>query len=185
MSESYCGKCGNAVQPKDRFCRKCGASLGTPTIAAKPAKSAAPVQELSSQSTPLAPAAQQQTVDDRQQLPAPQMEGGEKRKGTPFTTGLLIGGASGFALMFIAGVMTIPTMLGLPQNSTFSCIVFLLAIGAAYGAGQWGKHFAKAKGLAQPSAIGQGTGGVLGGLIGAIAFSIIMVTVILTAFSKF
>ena len=27
MSETYCGNCGNAVQPNDRFCQKCGAPL--------------------------------------------------------------------------------------------------------------------------------------------------------------
>ena len=27
MAQDFCGKCGNAVQPKDRFCRKCGSPL--------------------------------------------------------------------------------------------------------------------------------------------------------------
>ena len=184
MTEMYCEKCGNAVQPKDRFCRKCGSPLGSKNVVVEHAKPETPVKKRSSQSPPPVSPDLQQAGNDEQQFLKSQIET-EKReniKGTPFKTGLLIGGAKGFAFMFVVGAITIPILLGTGHSTSFTCIMFLLAVGAAYGAGQWANHFAKAKGLAPSSVVGEGIGGVIGGLIGAVIFSIIMVSAALSIF---
>jgi len=62
MTPNYCGKCGNAVQPKDIYCFKCGSRLGSKNVEAKQPESATPVQEQSSQSTPPISPEQQQEV---------------------------------------------------------------------------------------------------------------------------
>lgn len=36
MPNIYCIKCGNAVRPEDRFCRKCGTSIGSKTVKTQP-----------------------------------------------------------------------------------------------------------------------------------------------------
>ena len=35
MAQGFCGKCGNAIQPKDRFCRKCGSPLDSTDVSTK------------------------------------------------------------------------------------------------------------------------------------------------------
>jgi hypothetical protein len=181
MTQDHCEKCGSVIQPNDRFCRKCGSRLVRVTVEADRPEPKAPAQE---QSLPAAlPAASSQHQPDRdgQELLKPPREGTESlgKRGTPFRTGLLLGSAKGFAFMFVAGTITIPTMLGAAQNSTYGCVMFLLAVGAAYGAGQWAKHFARSKGLAPSSVIGEGVGAVIGGLLGAVLFSIIIVFMIM------
>jgi len=64
MTQNYCGKCGNRVQPKDLYCCRCGARLGSKNIEPKQPEPAAPVQKQSSQSPPLIPPVQQQTTPD-------------------------------------------------------------------------------------------------------------------------
>jgi len=179
MALSYCGNCGNAVQPEDLFCVKCGSPLGSKIVVAEPTGSVVPVGKESSSSPPPVSPDQQPAVSNEQQLSKPKLEGEKGTKGTPFKTGFLIGGISGFTFMFIMGIVTIPTLLEIDHNSGSTCIVFLAAIGVAYGAGQLGKQFAKTKGLAPPSGIGEGVGSVIGGLIGAVIFSIILAIVIL------
>ena len=183
MPDNYCKNCGNAVQPKDLYCRKCGSQLGSKIGVAEHTKSTTPIQKRSSQSTPPVSPDQQKTVNDGQQFLKPQIEKGEREsiKGTPFKTGLLIGGARVFAFMFVVGAITITNMLRTGQNTSFTCIMFLLAVGAAYGAGQWAKHFAKAKGLAPPSVVDEVIGVVIGGLIGAFIFSIIIAFAVLAS----
>jgi len=57
MAQNYCEKCGNAVQPKDLYCVKCGSRLGS-----KISASATPVQKQSSNSIPpISPEQQQKT----------------------------------------------------------------------------------------------------------------------------
>ena len=57
MAQDYCEKCGNAVQPKDLYCVKCGSRLGS-----KISASATPVQKQSSNSIPpISPEQQQKT----------------------------------------------------------------------------------------------------------------------------
>jgi hypothetical protein len=182
MAQSYCGNCGNAVQPEDLLCVKCGSPLGSKNVVVEPTGSVMPVEEKNSYSPPPVSPDQQQAVSNEQQFPKPKVEGEKGTKGTPFKTGFMIGGISGFTFMFIIGIVTLPTALGMDHNSSLTCMVFLVAIGLAYGAGQWGKQFAKTKGLAPPSFIGEGVGSIIGGLIGAVIFSIIMAVVILAAF---
>ena len=53
MSKIHCESCGNIVQPIDRFCLKCGASLrSSKTVATERTQSADPKQKQSSQTTP-------------------------------------------------------------------------------------------------------------------------------------
>jgi len=184
MAQSYCGKCGNAVQPKDLYCVKCGSPLSSENVEVEHNESVMPVEKKSSSSPrPVSPN-QQPAVSKAQQFPEPKVEDEKGTKGTPFKTGFLIGGVSGFTFMFIMGIVTIPTALEINHNSSLTCIVFLAAIGVAYGAGQLGKQFAKTKGLVPPSIIGEGVGSVIGGLIGAVIFSIILAIVILAVFMK-
>jgi hypothetical protein len=93
-------------------------------------------------------------------------------------TGLWVGGASGLAFMLIPGVITLPTMLWVTSadvhNIIYTCIAMPLAIGAAYGAGDWVKHIARRRRLASPYGIGEKVGGVIGSLIGAIAFTMVI-----------
>jgi hypothetical protein len=179
MAQSYCGNCGNAVQPEDLYCVKCGSPLGSKNVVVEHTGSVMPLEEKSSNSPPPVSPDPQQAVSNEQQFPKPVVGGEKGTKGTPFKTGFLIGGVSGFTFMFIMGIVTIPTALEIDHNSSLTCIVFLAAIGVAYGAGQLGKQYAKTKDLAPPSTIGEGVGGVIGGLIGAVIFSIILAIVIL------
>ncbi len=42
MSNSYCGNCGNAIQPTDHFCQKCGFPVDTKPISEKDIQAAKP-----------------------------------------------------------------------------------------------------------------------------------------------
>ena len=150
MVQSYCGNCGNAVQPEDLYCVKCG-SLRLEKCCSRTYRVRMPVEEMSSFPSPPVSPDQQQAVSNEQQFLKPKVEGDRGIKGTPFKTGFLIGGVSGFTFMFIMGIVTLPTALEIDHNSSLTCIVFLAAIGVAYGAGKLGKQFAKTKGLAPPS----------------------------------
>jgi hypothetical protein len=52
MTQKYCGKCGNPVQPKDLFCVKCGSPLGSKNIVADHNESPTPEQKQSLKSIP-------------------------------------------------------------------------------------------------------------------------------------
>ena len=108
----------------------------------------------------------------------PNPPGGEL-KGSSFKTGLLVGGAPTFVFMFIAGIITIPTALNIGRSSFFPCTMLFIAFIAAYGTNKWVKSFAIRKNLAPTTTLSSGIGGVLGGIAGAVIFSILLVFVLL------
>lgn len=52
MAQRYCGKCGNAVLPKDLYCVKCGSYLGPKIVEVEHTGSVMPVEKQGSHSPP-------------------------------------------------------------------------------------------------------------------------------------
>ena len=170
MVQRYCGKCGNAVQPEDLHCLKCGSPLGLKNGGVELTEPVMPIEQKSSFSPPPVSSSQQQGADDGELIPKPKDEGEKGTRGTPFKTGLLVGGVSGFTFIFINFIF----LLG---PDLMRCIGLPAAIGAAgTGAGKLGNQFARKKDLALPSGIGEGVGGVIGGLIGLFIIAILLLT---------
>ncbi|MFH2038023.1 MAG: hypothetical protein ABIJ65_01175 [Chloroflexota bacterium] len=93
--------------------------------------------------------------------------------GSPFQTGLLVGGLPTFVFMFIGGILAIPTALGFPLNvSVFPCLMLFIAIGAAYATSKWVKSYAVRRNLAPASTLASGIGGIVGGFAGTMVIVI-------------
>ena len=64
MVQSYCGNCGNAVQPEDLYCVKCGSPLGLKNGGVEHTEPVMPIEEKSSFSPPPVSRSQQQGAND-------------------------------------------------------------------------------------------------------------------------
>lgn len=68
MTQSYCGKCGNAVQSDDLFCRKCGSPLNSETVAKEDTKPRISIPKQDSQLIPPASPDQQPIVIEKESV---------------------------------------------------------------------------------------------------------------------
>jgi hypothetical protein len=99
----------------------------------------------------------------------------EKQRGSPFQTGLLVGGLPTFVFMFIGGIIAIPNALGIPHDvSIFPCIMLFIAIGAAYGTSKWVKSYAVRRNLVPSTTLASGIGGIVGGFAGTMVIAILI-----------
>jgi len=96
-----------------------------------------------------------------------------EQKGSPFLTGLLVGGLPTFVFMFIGSIIALPTALNIPHDvSVFPCLMLFIAIGAAYGTSKWVKSFAVRRNLVPASTLASGIGGIVGGFAGTMVIVI-------------
>ncbi|MFH2040452.1 MAG: hypothetical protein ABIJ65_13560 [Chloroflexota bacterium] len=102
-----------------------------------------------------------------------------EQKGSPFLTGLLVGGLPTFVFMFIGGIIAIPTALEIPHDvSFFPCLMLFIAIGAAYGTSRWVKSYAVRRNLVPATTLASGIGGIVGGFAGTMVI-VLMIAVLL------
>jgi hypothetical protein len=68
MTQSYCGKCGYAVQSDDLFCRKCGSPTNSEIVAKEDTKPRMPIPKQDSQLIPQVSPDQQSVVIEKENI---------------------------------------------------------------------------------------------------------------------